>query len=137
MKPSSRLFNCARCYHQVVVCSDCDRGQIYCGPSCSDVARVQSCRKAQKRYQKSFKGRMKHAMRQRRYRALLKKVTHHTSPPTSENGLLSLVENTVEKPVIPKKPCQMRCHFCQKIVSFWLRRGFLRHCAETADLKPP
>jgi len=29
MQSSARLFNCARCRRQVVICSHCDRGNIY------------------------------------------------------------------------------------------------------------
>ena len=45
MQSSARLFNCARCRCQVVICSHCDRGNIYCGKRCSQTARRQSRRK--------------------------------------------------------------------------------------------
>ena len=44
MQSSARLFNCARCRCQVVICSHCDRGNIYCGKRCSETARRQSQR---------------------------------------------------------------------------------------------
>jgi hypothetical protein len=31
METDARLFNCARCHRQVVICSRCDRGNLYCG----------------------------------------------------------------------------------------------------------
>ena len=33
----ARLFLCARCRRQVLICSVCDRGQQYCGARCSDL----------------------------------------------------------------------------------------------------
>jgi len=68
MQSSARLFNCARCRCQVVICSYCDRGNIYCGKRCSETARRQSRREASGRYQKTRRGRLSHAERQRRYR---------------------------------------------------------------------
>ena len=44
MQSSARLFNCARCRCQVVICSHCDRGNLYCGKRCSQAARRQSVR---------------------------------------------------------------------------------------------
>jgi len=44
MQSSARLFNCARCQSQVVICSQCDRGNRYCGRACARVARRQSMR---------------------------------------------------------------------------------------------
>ena len=35
MQSSARLFNCARCRRQVVICSHCDRGNRYCGKRCA------------------------------------------------------------------------------------------------------
>jgi len=63
-----RMFGCTRCQTQVFICSDCDRGQIYCGTACSRTARAQHHREADRRYQQSRKGRFTHAARARRYR---------------------------------------------------------------------
>jgi hypothetical protein len=49
MQSSARLFNCARCQRQVVICSHCDRGNIYCAKRCSQSARPQSRREAGRR----------------------------------------------------------------------------------------
>jgi len=82
MQGSARLFNCARCRCQVVICSHCDRGNIYCGKRCSEAARRQSQREAGRRYQKTRRGGFAHAERQRRYRQRRRaKVTHQGSPP--------------------------------------------------------
>ena len=42
----ARLFLCARCRCQVLICSRCDRGQQYCGARCSGLARRESLRGA-------------------------------------------------------------------------------------------
>ena len=82
MQSSARVFNCARCRCPVVICSHCDRGNLYCGKRCSETARRQSRREASERYQKTRRGRRAHAERQRRYRQRRrKKVTHQGSPP--------------------------------------------------------
>ena len=57
MECSARLFNCARCHCQVVLCSHCDRGQIYCGRSCAQAARRHATHAAGRRYQRSRRGR--------------------------------------------------------------------------------
>ena len=78
---SARLFVCAGCRRQVLICSCCDRGQIYCAGNCAPYARRCSLRAAGRRYQTSRRGRLAHAVRARRYRARVKKVTHHGSHP--------------------------------------------------------
>ena len=62
----TRLFLCARCRRQVLICSRCDRGQQYCGARCSGPARRESLRAEGRRYQHSRRGRHCHAERQRR-----------------------------------------------------------------------
>ena len=97
MERSGRIFNCSRCQAQVVVCSCCDRGQIYCGKECA------------------------HAERQRRYReeqARQKIVTHHTSNEQEDHVLLSKQDEEVETE-------KLYCHFCRRSVSIYLRTGFL------------
>jgi hypothetical protein len=88
--PSARLFLCARCRCQVVLCSACDRGQRYCGRACSRQSRDTAKRSAARRYQHSHRGRVAHAARSLRWRrhhqshardqqAELNKVTHQGS----------------------------------------------------------
>ena len=79
MPDTGRLFNCARCGRQVVICSRCDRGHRYC-KGCAPAARRGSRRAAGARYQHSRRGRLAHAERQHRYRARRQKVTHQGSP---------------------------------------------------------
>jgi len=73
---SARLFLCARCSAQVRLCSRCDRGQRYCTPTCSSLARKAAQREAGRRYQRSRGGRMAHAARSRRWR-----IRHHRIDP--------------------------------------------------------
>ena len=78
MEPSSRLFYCALCYTQCVICSPCDYGQIYCSPDCSKSARQKSCNEAEKRYQQTPKGKLNHKLRQQRYRERQSKIMTET-----------------------------------------------------------
>ena len=80
-RASARLFLCAGCRLQVLICSCCDRGQIYCAEDCAQRARRRSLQCAGQRYQNGPPGRRRHAARQGRYRARGKKVTHQGSPP--------------------------------------------------------
>lgn len=128
METSARLFNCARCSSQVVICSCCDRSNIYCCPECSQLARKRSLRDAGKRYQNSLKGRHKHADRQKRYRERLAKkvkiVTHHTSPILPDNDLLPQPSGQKKRltQLITKT---IYCHFCGRCCSPFLRFRFL------------
>jgi hypothetical protein len=85
---SARLFLCAGCRAQSVICSCCDRGQIYCAGDCAARARHRAQRAAGQRCQTSRRGRLAHADRTRRYRARCKKVTHHGSPEPLPDDLL-------------------------------------------------
>lgn len=125
MKPTARLFHCVGCHKQTLICSHCDRGQLYCSQSCASRARRQSCRLAEKRYQQTHRGKVKHALRQRRYRArLTKKVTDQGSPALPQNVLL----NSVKNQAITMQYCEhAQCCFCRRPVSSWVRQGFLRH----------
>ena len=68
MDQPARLFLCARCRVQVVLCSRCDRGNRYCGRACSHQAREDARRQTAQRYQRSWHGRIAHAQRSRRWR---------------------------------------------------------------------
>lgn len=63
-----RIFACARCQVEVLVCIGCDRGRRYCGSQCSALARRQAQRADGKRYQSSAAGSLAHARRSQRYR---------------------------------------------------------------------
>ena len=94
---SARLYNCARCHHQVIICSHCDRGNIYCSGHCSTQSRLEKQQEANCRYQSTAKGRHGHATRQQHYRQRQKqKVTYQGSVDLAAYDLL-LVEPEAEK----------------------------------------
>jgi len=68
MDQPARLYLCARCRAQVILCSRCDRGNRYCGRQCRHQAREQARRETAQRYQRSWGGRIAHAQRSRRWR---------------------------------------------------------------------
>jgi hypothetical protein len=143
MQSSARLFNCARCRCQVVICSHCDRGNLYCGKRCSEAARRQSRREANKRYRTTRRGRLAHAERQRRYRQRRrKKVTHQGSPPVLPDETLPAESRTsARRSDFPATdPADgIRCHLCGRVCSHFVRQSFLhrRPTREAIDLPPP
>jgi hypothetical protein len=130
MEASARLFNCTYCSRQAIICSCCDRGNIYCCHECSQLARIKSLHEAGQRYQNSLKGRHKHADRQKLYRLrLINKVTHHTSP-ILPNGDLLHEPCKQEKRLIQPATKIVHCHFCGSHCSPFLRFRFLRSRAD-------
>jgi hypothetical protein len=100
LEPAARRFLCARCRAPVLVCSSCDRGQIYCASGCSALARRQSQRAAAQRYQRTRCGRFMHAARTRRWRerqaalaslaaAVAQSVTHQGSQLAPPDAVLA------------------------------------------------
>ena len=126
MEANARLFNCARCSRQVIICSCCDRGNIYCCYECSQLARKQSLSDAGQRYQNSSTGKHKHACRQKSYRRrLANKVTHHTSLDLPNNALLPLQPFEQKKCLIQPVTKFIHCHFCGSCCSPFIRSEFL------------
>lgn len=126
----ARLLNCALCRRQSIICSCCDRGNIYCGDACAEIARNKTLRLANKRYQNTYIGRLKHAAAQKRYLArvniIKQKVTDHSSQP-SDNVLLLLILLVIAKSsLVLQKRADIYCNFCGKPCAVFLRRGFLR-----------
>ena len=153
---TGRLFLCARCQAQVLVCRQCDRGQRYCAAECAEITRLNRQREAGKRYQQSRAGRHKHAARTRQWRkrraAAAKIVTHHSSQATPADAVLPGNESSPAIPPDsqPQPPCSptapesialsaianirsgvpapvWRCHWCQSPCPALVRQGFLRH----------
>jgi hypothetical protein len=123
----ARLFLCLRCRAQVLICSHCDRGNVYCA-ECSQEARRQSRREAGRRYQASRRGRVNHAERARRYRARKNNVTHHGSPPDQTDDLLSeclVVEEMAQLSSDRPGWSRWQCHFCGRHCPEFVRRDFL------------
>jgi hypothetical protein len=102
MDQPARLYLCARCRVQVILCSRCDRGNRYCGRQCWHEARTEARRQAAQRYQRSWPGRIAHAQRSRRWRLRraardgagvagddAHNVTHQGSPPGESSALLA------------------------------------------------
>lgn len=129
MDATGRLFLCARCRVQVIICRRCDRGQRYCH-GCAKEARRISMREAGRRYQKTRQGRFAHAERARRHRARCKNVTHQGSPAPVPNVVLPL-QRIKSAPVAMHPgpggmPAPFRCHCCVQALPPFLRTGPLR-----------
>ena len=128
MKHSPRLYYCALCHTQTVICSHCDRGQIYCSTQCSQTARLKSCREAEKRYQLTPGGKRKHAARQKHYRMRQKeKVTDQGSATPTRSALLHSVKNKTEDVDMSHDAMREACCMCKQPVPSWFRHGFLRY----------
>ena len=126
MENAARLFTCASCRRQVVLCRRCDHGNIYCTRSCSDRARRRSMRLAGQCYQDSRRGRHKHAERQRRYRerrrlpvaetpASAQKVTHHPLTVARRRPVVARTSagRSGTRPLGPGRPAEaFRCDRC-------------------------
>ena len=129
MCASARLFQCALCYTQTLICSLCDRGHQYCSASCSGKARRESLRRANRKYAQSRNGKHHNAERQRRYRLRkIRKVTDQGSKPTPPPVSLPLLMNTpglnVFAPVVAR-PLSRFWQFCLAGISRFLRNDFL------------
>ncbi len=140
-QPESRLFLCAApvCRVQVVICTDCDRGHIYCA-DCAPHARRRSLQQAGRRYQASSRGRIKHAARTRRYRARQNKVTHHGSLPDRSAALLSMDPVVVEEALPLDNQHSSRgwnCVRCGRRCSAYVRQDFLRRRVRRYRRKGP
>ncbi len=86
---SARLYHCHRCHTQVIICSSCDRGQRYCTRGCAASARLDSRRRAGKKYQSTRSERFHNASRQQRFRERQKqKVTHQGSNDPTLSALI-------------------------------------------------
>lgn len=132
MQMTGRLFLCARCRLQVLICSKCDRGQIYCAGACAKLARRASGCEAGRRYRRTRKGRFASAESSRRYRDLQKKVTHQGSLTDLPDALLlqdlavAIVapESCAIAPTSPTSSTQP-CRFCGALCSEFVRFGYL------------
>jgi hypothetical protein len=127
---SCRLFLCARCRDQVVLCRTCDRGQIYCGRECSLDARRHNQREARSRYQASDRGRQLHAERSRRYRANLRRVTDHglqigTAPEIDHASATEAAMSPQPSVDTASRPANA-CHRCGRQTSGFVRLSPIR-----------
>ena len=125
----ARFFLCARCQAQVLICSHCDRGQIYCAEGCAQTRAARPKRAAGRRYQTSRRGRVNHASRARRYRRPQKNVTHQGSPPHRADDLLTAGPAAASERTVSgdfARPPAQRCHWCGCRCPPFVRREFLR-----------
>lgn len=145
MELSARLYNCACCNQQVILCSHCDRGNRYCFDGCSEAARRESLRDAGRSYQDSNQGRLKHAQRQARYRARQasvdsappppsEKVTHQGSDQDTPSASIETDEQRGEDDGFDSL---YRCHCCGRAVDPYLRPGYLRYQRATSPDSSP
>jgi len=79
-----RTYRCARCDQTVLICSRCDRGHLYCAAGCAALCQRESLRRAGAQYQKTQRGRRKHAARQALYRRRQKQKVTHQGPPQAD-----------------------------------------------------
>ena len=123
MEKTCRLFNCEKCHKQVLICSHCDRGNIYCSKECSRQARTESSQTAGKRYQNTHQGRMNHAHRQSIYRARqnkeIEKVTHQGSNEITIHVPLEVKELPEDNRSTNEK--HVFCDFCGCACSDFIR----------------
>ena len=137
---TARLFLCARCQAQVLVCSHCDRGQIYCAQGCAQTARRDAQRAAGRRYQASRRGRVNHAARAGRYRARQNNVTHQGSPPPPPDDLVlpgSAVTASEPSPSPDARRWIWHCYWCGCRCSQFVRQGFLRRRRVPRNVSQP
>lgn len=133
---AGRMFLCGRCRMQVVLCSRCDRGNVYCGQTCARAQRRSSLLAAGARYQSSFAGRMAHAARARRYRARCNKVTHQGS--VAQPSPDQIHPSATASPPLKRQPdlspeleaatdsSRPRCSSCGAARADAVRQGWLR-----------
>jgi hypothetical protein len=107
LQGSARIFTCARCGVLVVICTRCDRGQIYCAGTCREIRRNETERRAASKYQTTPNGALKHAKRQERYRQRKAKLKAAASPPQwdqdggQESGSRALEERPPRHSPVP------------------------------------
>jgi len=133
-----RIANCPLCKGQFALCRSCDRGQLYCGASCSAQARRTSLQVIRRRYRRSEAGKAarRHQERRRRQRRRSGSPVQtvgdqgspsRESPPIPDlppAGLPGSVASTTHF-VPPSRPF-LRCCRCSKITHFALARSSWR-----------
>jgi hypothetical protein len=129
MAPRARLYHCARCHCQVILCRRCDRGHVYCAKGCAQRARRDSLRRAGARYRVTRRGRLNNALRQRRFRARQQKVTHQGSALVERPAVLLVTLTLPDSGAhngFEHRVDVIYCHRCGGECSRFLRRDFLR-----------
>ena len=141
-----RFFLCPNCRQQVRICSHCDRGHAYC-PACAPHVCQEARRRANRRYQRSPRGRQKNRARQRRHRQRRRKrVTDHGRPAVDYSGIVAPAVSLTAPAWIPvwgdlipilaqllaiwlaAAPGLYRCAFCGAQGEPAVRREVLARC---------
>jgi len=140
--PPHRRYACAACRVSVVLCSSCDRGNIYC-PSCAPGKRRERVSRAQHRYRLSEHGRKTRRVAAKRRRSELSagRVGDRGSPQSEAQGNASSgqprpagepVHETQSVPRfalakhfprIPTAPISLQCAHCGQPCSHFSRQG--------------
>ena len=145
---TARRYHCARCHQPVIICRDCDRGNIYCFDGCAQAAEKERCKRNAKRYRDSAKGKRTTLARQRRHRlrqALLgsdpESCKQHPDTPepataqsdtTSADLAIVTHRGSVDVPrnaplnLLPQTRPIIYCNGCQRICSEAVRINFMR-----------
>jgi hypothetical protein len=131
---SCRFFLCSCYRRQVLLCSQCDRGQLYCGRDCALEVRRRNQRAARARYQATIRGRELHAERSRRYRARQRCVTDQGSiPPGKPAAKANEPPLSVTRAAATAAPANTNaltlrtaCQCCGKPVSNFVRLSWIR-----------
>ncbi len=128
------MFNCARCREQVRLCRSCDRGNRYCGRECALLNRRQGQAEAGRRYQRTFKGALKHSHRQAEYKRRCKEeVTHQCSPEACQDDIVCPeTEEVVSTEITKFEPAEdavlIRCSGCGRLCGPFARQDFIGRC---------
>lgn len=128
-EPTYRLYNCHRCGVQVRICQRCDHGQIYCAGECARLCRRECLRRAGARYQRTRRGALCHAARQRLWRARRGvEVTHQGYPSGQICASVSvhpihmeISTDAAHANALTTSPTHARCAFCEAILPAWTR----------------
>ncbi len=145
---SVRRYHCARCHCPVLICSDCDRGHVYCFDGCREAAYQERCRRNARRYRSSAKGCRNNSQRQQRFRKRARDssvpVCRSLSTPAPGVDTPDAAAASTEKskkvthrgsaaagagvvlPVTRNTGTPIRCNRCQRSCSVYVRLGFLR-----------
>lgn len=114
-----------------MVCQSCDHGQRYCVGQCRQIARKESLKRANKKYQNSLKGRLNNAERQRRFRhqkKLSEKIVTDQGSPSKHSRDLLFIKVCAPKSQskMPNVGTKAVCHFCGLYGGLLFRTGFLK-----------
>jgi len=137
MECIARLFNCQRCHRQTIICRYCDRGNIYCNTECSAAARQKGIKETKRRYEKTFRGKLKHKARQKTYRQRKKySVTDQGSQADTTDALIQPNDESEAKTSDCVTHQVVYCHFCDRICHKTLRTDFLKRSVKPKRQKP-